>query len=641
MKHAMQIRSYSLPALLAVVFFFSCQKPADEPDVYEYRFDLSCSKDLGDSGFSLKAGDPVGLFLVNGTTLTGEAEEEAGHWTVKASSPVPVPDGTAVYPYFPYVSNCTRDGNLDVVIPADQQGGIRLLPLSGEPFRLQADKQDGRNGAIVLRSMAAIVDIRVFSSGSSAGERIESVYLRTNDGASLAGKATVRLPSVLVGVKHAPALSLTESGRRPYANLTRSSVVASSISAGEPNHVLVVPGTCSGTITVVTGAATYSMPFTDMVFSAETVNSLAIDLNGKQITRTAPCSIENDQVAGFLDAVGKTPYNPTDYSYTYVTKYYSGTGSSKRLDLPKPVTVKWTNPTADNGAKTVYVYRDPAMTEPDAVVPVGSATATSADVYNLIPGRTWYYKVSGNGKDVASGVFKTTGRRRMIKVGESTYGKNHANNCRDFGGQVAADGRTVRYGKIFRGSNMDDTSPEAKRVLLDELKVGLDVDLRAQGSGDRGKYQLDALSLGSMHTTETYGSWANLSDKARMKSTLTRIFTAVGQNTVVYIHCKVGADRTGYVCMLLEALLGIPQERCDVDYEMTSFSGAVGARTRTGVGNYYYVSKTEDGVTTVQGVDFINTFTGSTFQEKAVNYVTKTLGIPLATITAFQNNMLE
>ena len=103
----------------------------------------------------------------------------------------------------------------------------------------------------------------------------------------------------------------------------------------------------------------------------------------------------------------------------------------------------------------------------------------------------------------------------------------------------------------------------------------------------------------------------------------------------------MGADRTGYVCLLLEALLGVPQNRCDLDYEMTSFSGAVGARTRPGVGNYYYVSKTTDGVTTVQGVDFINTFPGSTFQEKAVNYVTQTLGIPLSTITAFQDNMLE
>ena len=638
----MQIKSHFLPVFIAAVLCFSCEKPVAEPDFYEYHFDLSYGGEVENSGFSLKAGDQVGLFLVNGTTLTGEVEEESGGRTVKAVSRVRIPDETAVYPYYPYISDCSDYGYLDVVISSDQKGDIHSLPLSGEPFRLQTGENGEPAGTIRLRSMAALVGVSIFSSGTSVGEEIESVYLRTTDGSALAGKASARLTSVFVGVNRAPELSFSEKDGHPYVNLDRASVVASSASGDiAPYYLLVAPGTYSGTLTVVTDAATYSLPIADRTFSAESINSLAIDLADSQISRTALCSIENDRVAGFLDAVEKNPYKAEDYSYTYVTSYYSGTGSGNRLDLPKPVTVKWTNPSSDNGLKAVYVYKDPAMEDLELVVWAASSMSTSAQIYNLIPGKTWYYRVSGDGKDVSAGVFKTTGRRRMIKVGESTYGKNHANNCRDFGGQVTADGRRIKYGKIFRGSNMDDTTPEAQKVLLDYLKVGLDVDLRAQGSGDRGKYQLDALSLGSMHTTETYGSWSNLSDKNRMRSTLTRIFSAVGRNTVVYIHCKVGADRTGYVCMLLEALLGIPQNRCDIDYEMTSFSGAVGARTRTGVNNYYYVSKTSDGVTTVQGVDFINTFAGDTFQDKAINYVTNTLGISLSAITAFQDNMLE
>ena len=637
----MKSRFPFLPALLAILLCFSCEKPVTDPEVYEYRFPLSYAGSLETCGFSLKAGDQVGLFLVTGTTLTVEAAEEAGHWMVKATSPVPIPDGTAVYPFYPYVADCTADGNLDVILPSEQRGDVRSAPLAGEPFRFHAGQPGEDNGAVCFRNLAALVDIRICSSGTSAGEQVESVYLRTTDGAGLAGKATARLTSAMVGVKRVPALTFSGHGSHPFANLTRTPTVATNGEEAEPNYVFVAPGTCSGTVTVVTGAATYSLPFTDKTFSADADNRLVIDLNSKEITRTALCNLENARVAGFLDAFEQKPYSASDYSFTYVTAYYTGTGAGNRLDLPRPVTVKWTNPAAGNGDKIVYIYKDPAMEELEMAVPANSASATSAEVYNLIPGRTWYYRVAGGGKDVASGVFKTTGRRRMIKVGESTYGKNHANNCRDFGGQLTASGKTVKYGKIFRGSNMDDTTPEAQKVLLDYLKVGLDVDLRAKGTGERGKYQLDALSLGAMHTTETYGSWANLSDKDRMRATLTKIFGAVSRNSTVYIHCKVGADRTGYVCMLLEALLGVPQNRCDLDYEMTSFSGAVGARTRTGVGNYYYVSKTTDGVTTVQGVDFINTFTGSTFQEKAVNYVTQTLGIPLSTITAFQDNMLE
>lgn len=635
----MNSRFHILPALLGLLLCFSCEKPVADPDFYEYRFPLSYAGSIGSGGFSLKAGDQVGLYLVTGGTLTGEAVQESGRWVVKALSHVPVPEGTAVYPFYPYVTDCPADGVLDIVLPSDQPGTLRSLPLSGDPFRFHAGEPDEGNGDVCFRSMAALVDIRIFSSGTAAGETVESVYLRTADGAVLSGKGSARLTSAMVGVKRVAALSL--SGGHPYANLTRTSTVATTGEGAEPNYVIVAPGTYSGTVTVVTGAATYSIPFADKTFSADTENRLNLFLDSGLVTRTPLCNLENDRVAGYLDSFEKNPYNPSDYSYTYVTTYYTGTGSGNRLDLPKPVTVKWTNPAAESGAKTVYVYRDPAMEKLELTVPVADAKAASAEIYNLIPGRTWYYRVGGSGKDVAAGVFKTTGRRRMIKVGESTYGKNYANNCRDFGGQITASGKTVKYGKIFRGSNMDDTSPEAKKVLLDYLKVELDVDLRARGNGERGKYQLDALSLGAMHTTETYGSWANLSDKGRMKATLTKIFSAVAQNKTVYIHCKVGADRTGYVCMLLEALLGVPQNRCDLDYEMTSFSGAVGARTRTGVGNYYYVSKTDDGVTTVQGVDFINTFAGETFQDKAVQYVTKTLEIPVSTITAFQNNMLE
>ena len=178
------------------------------------------------------------------------------------------------------------------------------------------------------------------------------------------------------------------------------------------------------------------------------------------------------------------------------------------------------------------------------------------------------------------------------------------------------------------------------------MKVALDVDLRSdentEGTGDGHLY--DALGLGDMHTTEMYNSWEQLTTVASMNATLTKILDAVAAGKVPYIHCKVGADRTGYVCMLLEAILGVPQGWCDVDYELTSFSGAVdngNPRRRNGGTNYYYFSKTEWGKTSVRGVDFINTFSGNTFQDKAINYLVNTLGIPQEKITAFQNNMLE
>ena len=361
-------------------------------------------------------------------------------------------------------------------------------------------------------------------------------------------------------------------------------------------------------------------------------------------------SIENEKMAAYLDAVEANPYNPpADYNMTYMTPelYDGNTNQTHRLDWPKPVPVSWTNPASGNGTKVVYVYNDEARTDLELSVSGISASVTSADVYNLIPNRTYYYTVTNGGQALSTGKFRTTGRRRMIKVAESTYGKAYANNCRDFGGQKTLDGKTVRYGKMFRGSNMDKTSTEAKSFLKNYLKVGLDVDLRYSGSnaGNGENVIYDALGLGDWHTTQTFNSWSDLSNVTKMKAVLMKVFQAVAERKGVYIHCMVGADRTGYVCMLLEALLGVLQGWCDVDYELTSFSGAVDngqPRSRTGSPvNYYY--RTKNG--TVLGVDFIYGLNGgsygTTFQAKAVNYVVNTLGISEDTVNAFREAMLE
>ena len=373
-------------------------------------------------------------------------------------------------------------------------------------------------------------------------------------------------------------------------------------------------------------------------------------------------NLENDKVAEYLDLVYANPYcPPDDYTSTHMTaELQSGnTDQVNRTDWPKPVPVNWSNPSAGNVTKTVYVYHDAAMTAEEFHLDAGS-NATGVEVYNLIPNRTYYYKVTNGGEELTRGSFSTTGRRRMIKVGDSPYGQMYANNCRDFGGQMTRDGRRIKYGKMFRGSNMDKVTDVQKDYLLNKMNIGLDVDLRTTGNdaGEGENTLYNALHLeNDWHTTETFNSWDDFSKKfnGRYKLTtiLTKVFEAVNTGKGVYIHCKVGADRTGYVCMLLEALLGVEQGWCDVDYELTSFSGAVDkgvGRWRVGAyssggntlsNNWYYRPRNN----IFQGVDFIYSLSGGsygdTFQAKAVNYVVNTLGIPYADVQAFQNNMLE
>ena len=347
-------------------------------------------------------------------------------------------------------------------------------------------------------------------------------------------------------------------------------------------------------------------------------------------------NLENDRLKGYLDKVEANPYDPEDYSYTHMTsEFYGGWGEmnqNNRYDIPKPVPVSWSNPTSSNGTKVVYIYNDSAMTDLELSVTGIASNATSADVYNLIPGRMYYYKVTNSGSNwTSTGQFMTTGRRRMMKVGNG-YGNNYANNCRDFGGQVTTSGKKIKYGKIYRGSNMDSTSSDAKTLLTGYMNIGLDLDLRTSGEHRN--------PLGVTCPDPGYNGWGTDSNGLRnvknMQTTLNAVFDAVAAGEGVYIHCAIGADRTGYVCMLLEAILGVSQGNCDVDYEITSLS-CVGTKTRTGTGNYYYLSSGNEK----RGVDYVNTFNGNTFQEKAIDCLVSYYGISMQTITAFQNAMLE
>ena len=412
----------------------------------------------------------------------------------------------------------------------------------------------------------------------------------------------------------------------------------------------------SGTVQVMGGGSTVITAFAepdDMYASGSA--SFTLVVLGDDVF-----SIENDKVAAYLDLVYNAPYNPpADYTFTHMTAELQAgnTDQTNRLDWPKPVPIQWT--TSASGNPSVIVYDESGQVENMANVTVTSAT--SADIYSLIPGRTYTYVVKDGNTLLGEGSFRTTGRRRMIKVGDSPYGQAYANNCRDFGGQVTADGRRIKYGKMFRGSNMDKITDKQKTYLKDYMHIGLDVDLRSSGSdaGQGDNVLFDALGLEEQggHTTLTFNSWDDFSKtfdgKYKMTEILKKVFQSVAANEGVYVHCMVGADRTGYVCMLLEAILGIPQGWCDVDYELTSFSGAVNSgigRWRVGtyssggktLSNNWYYRKTNSKL---QGVDYIYSLDGgsygNSFQAKAVNYVVEKLEIDESLVIAFQNNMLE
>ena len=354
-------------------------------------------------------------------------------------------------------------------------------------------------------------------------------------------------------------------------------------------------------------------------------------------------SLENMALRDYLDDAYSSYSDTDDDVNTVMDKYATRAPytSIDRRDCPNPVTINLSSPGYQPAV--ISIYADSTLTDPPVWSQNATVGATSAEVYNLIPGRTYYYTVTEDSVVWEKGYFNTTGRRRMIKV-SGVERKGHANNCRDLGGLEVNDKgemKTIKYGYIFRGTNMDKTTETEKAFLTGFLNIGMDVDLRGVGSGGSGnsddgssncyqpftspKYSVDYVNPG-------FSSFGDLTTNSKVMTVVNAIISTAKSGKASYFHCYIGADRTGYIAMLIEGLLGVSEKDCSIDYELTSFSEAAELRYRNGQPRDYYFRK---------GIQFLRDQEGETFQDKIENYLVKTVGISEVDIKEFKSIVLK
>lgn len=364
-------------------------------------------------------------------------------------------------------------------------------------------------------------------------------------------------------------------------------------------------------------------------------------------------NLENDYVYKYLNAA-ETQYTDDNYKkigntngVSIVATYTSGASNTNRRDIPKPVTIDWGK--SSSGTTTITIFSDPDMME--TVWTQSTTTSKTSDVvYNLIPGETYYCTVEDQTGLLLQGTFTTEGRRRMIRLSDREGAFDRANNFRDLGGLVTADGKKrIKYGWIFRGTNLDSTTAEERAIMLNYLNIGYDIDLRQSTEGKRVFDLTDANYL-----MADYG--ANLSDlrtTSKVKATLLAFFDAAKAGKASYFHCRIGSDRTGYWGLLIEGMLGISPKDCSIDFELTGFARNVtsGDRERNNTGYLFYqgmegsTSSSWGGGSSQPGFmqeeNGVPKFEGSTLQEKITNYLVNQVGIDRDAIEEFKSLVLE
>ena len=170
-------------------------------------------------------------------------------------------------------------------------------------------------------------------------------------------------------------------------------------------------------------------------------------------------------------------------------------------------------------------------------------------------------------------------------------------NMRDLGGLKGLDGRTVACGRIFRSGAFNDNAKselvddadhpgekkrvwkergkdrltdDARKFQIENFGIRTDLDLRTDGECN----EMTASPLGPQVTwvhspSQSYGSFFSNVGKASTKRNFALFLDE--RNYPIAVHCIAGADRTGSLIYLLEALLGVSDDDLLLDWELTAF----------------------------------------------------------------------
>lgn len=301
---------------------------------------------------------------------------------------------------------------------------------------------------------------------------------------------------------------------------------------------------------------------------------------------------------------------------------------------PTPLTVSWEcQETPLYYTFDISVNED--MSNPDSYVTFDS----SVTLKNLFMGYDYYYQISAKyeSKLIKSRIFEfsTEYLPRTVKVDDEV------SNTRDWGGYHTKNGKRIKQGIVYRGGELEDITEAGKRVMLSELGIQTDLDLRGDGSkpllvsplGEEVNY----IETKAPYYIQPYGGASGIEVASYQKALATAIRTyANPDNFPIYMHCSLGRDRTGTVCFLIQALLGVKEADIYRDYELSMMS-SVGKTLEDGP------NKAQDMVSLAFTAlyNYIKMYRpNKTMQQNAETFLLS-IGLTETELDAIKENMLE
>ena len=316
---------------------------------------------------------------------------------------------------------------------------------------------------------------------------------------------------------------------------------------------------------------------------------------------------ERAEVSKFLSEV---TYNPADYTTSSIPNYVTTTSSNHpegvSIQIKKAGTLVITDSNTNN-----------TITK--------AVQAGAIKIYNLTPNIvSTFFVIDSNNKIIQQGTIKPTGTCRMIYM-------TNVDNVRDIGGW-SCDGGTIKYGKLFRGGEVYGfLTEDGTTQALDMLGIKKEIDLRFDSDLNGRTESGFGNSVDMLHVDMTWNDLNYQKNSGNIKKIFDPLFDYVIAGHPTYFHCSAGADRTGVVALLCEAVLGMSQSDMDKEYELTCFY--------SGVENDSQARRRNEAIWTRE-INIINSYSGTTFRDKAVNYMVS-CGITIEKINAFRAAMIN
>lgn len=218
----------------------------------------------------------------------------------------------------------------------------------------------------------------------------------------------------------------------------------------------------------------------------------------------------------------------------------------------------------------VYDPNDYSTSQIENYAPATALESNTKPIGKTIDGITYYNQVPNIETPFASanaaGTLKPLDQLRWLKTTIATATPYSLGiNTRDLGGW-ACDGGKVKYGMLVRGGEPNEVD---KDLMVNQVGIRTELQLLPK-SESRHTYSAWGIDFYANPEETSYVAYS-LSPKSLWKFYLQVVFDSVSHSNPVYFHCGIGADRTGTIAVMLEALLGVSQSDIDKDYELTNF----------------------------------------------------------------------